>query len=264
MKKKITSIICFVVIIFNAAFILFCVNKLVGIRQDRVIIRKEIAELAREDQLILPSSNPTFPEDISIDQNKVLVKATASLTPDIPLKLLGIIQGSKNKAVIELINEKTNVIYSEGDKIGKILIQKIFKDKVLLNIHGNIYTLAFENSLPVEGELKVRYLSDNELLLNKKTLSSHVLDFAGEANKLKISKAVNKQGKGLKVSHIPQDGLIRELGLRNDDVIRTINGMQVDSVPKVLFIMNKLKSTRLIELGIIRNDLPLMMKYQLI
>ena len=65
----------------------------------------------------------------------------------------------------------------------------------------------------------------------------------------------------MKVRDIPQNGLIQDMGLKNEDIIKSINGEKVTSVPGALLIANKVKTAPIIELGIIRNGISMVLNY---
>ncbi|MFH2139035.1 MAG: hypothetical protein ABII88_11105 [Candidatus Omnitrophota bacterium] len=275
MKKFLIILLGFFIFSMNILFIGFRLSNLKHIHSKRQYINQRLELIAVRSAAFKVSCR--FPEQgaasssLIVDVPKNIMIAPPQilkqkLVKNIPIRLLGIVKGKSPVAFLELLDKKISGIYREGDNIGEATVCGIFSDKILLRIDGQEFELTFEKTIADKQDLPVEFIADNELLIEKKSFSKKVLDIAGEANKLKISRSVDidtQKIKGLQVSKVPKNGFIENLGLKDDDIISRVNGMQVDSIPKALGIMNKIKSSNLIKLEIIRNNIPLMLKYQI-
>ncbi|MDD5747310.1 MAG: PDZ domain-containing protein, partial [Candidatus Omnitrophica bacterium] len=63
------------------------------------------------------------------------------------------------------------------------------------------------------------------------------------------------------ITNVTQGGIIEEIGLKNNDILTQVNGIRLDNLFSLINIAQKLKTSKTIELEIVRNNVPLMLKY---
>ncbi len=272
MKKNYFRKFVFLIWLFNFSFIIFVLSYLPRIFAKRHNIEQRIKVIREQKQILelnsvqLPHQKARVPND---KKTHVLTTSGESarknqlVTENLKLRLLGIIQGKNASAFIELIDRNIGRIYRVGDRVGPAQLLKILSGQVLLNIRGKEKLLTFDESIPKAEQLPVQKIGKNSLVVKKADVILNVLNIANETNELSVKPVVNKKTKkieGIMVSDIPQNGFIKKFGLKNFDLIQRINGMQIDSIPKAIRIVSKLKTAKIIEVGLTRNNLPLTLK----
>ncbi|RKY35632.1 MAG: hypothetical protein DRP78_05305 [Candidatus Omnitrophota bacterium] len=186
------------------------------------------------------------------------------------LRLTGIIKGKIPLAFIELIDKKISGIYRKGENINNLKIKEILDNQVIFSLNdGNERILKFTLT-PVEDKLDKTFMvckNKLEMVINKQELITNVPEIASEVNKLKIDSVINKhtgQAQGLAIDNISADGFIRQLGLKNADVIKSINDLEIKNIFQAIGAVKQLRTAANIDIGIKRGQQLLTLKYKII
>lgn len=192
----------------------------------------------------------------------------------------GIIYGGSASTSIVLLEENSankNLVFKLGDtivpgkKISDITINKVFiagkgcPEYLEINYPspqmqrrfsqkgGNSNIAYSENGFERIGNTtNVTKQWVNDILSNK--LSS-VLEQARAVPYL-----VGGQVKGFTVTQIVSDSVYSKLGLKNGDVVSSINGIELNDAARAIQTLNSLRSESKIDLGIIRDGQPVSLK----
>jgi general secretion pathway protein C len=173
-------------------------------------------------------------------------------------------------SLCQLTNSDINetLVYAIGDKFMGARIYGIEKDRVLLDNEGrNEYidnnaaappNLGFA-PVPQPGQPAVaqsndvRQLSENQYVLAKATVNGALSDLSNLATQARIVPSFkNGVANGFKLFSIVPDSLYSKIGIQNGDVIRRINGYEMNSPDKALEIYQKLRDANRIEVEIER------------
>jgi general secretion pathway protein C len=171
-------------------------------------------------------------------------------------------------SLCQLTNSDINetLVYAIGDKFMGARIYGIERDRVLLDNDGrNEY---IDNSaaappnlgiMPVPqpgqpaAQNDVRQLSENQYVLAKTTVNGALSDLSQLATQARIVPSFkNGVANGFKLFSIVPDSLYSKIGIQNGDVIRRINGYEMNSPDKALEIYQKLRDANRIEVEIER------------
>ncbi|HWE23726.1 MAG TPA: type II secretion system protein GspC [Myxococcales bacterium] len=183
-------------------------------------------------------------------------------------------------SLCELTNGDTNetLVYAVGDKFMGARIYAIEKDRVMLDNDGrNEY---IDNSVaggpnvgvftpPVglgqaQPDNSVRQLSDNQYVLAKATVNGALTDLSQLATQARIVPSFkNGVANGFKLFSIVPDSLYAKIGIQNGDVIRRINGYEMNSPDKALEIYQKLRDANRIEVEIERRGETIRKSYSI-
>ena len=99
----------------------------------------------------------------------------------------------------------------------------------------------------------VRQLSENQYVLAKATVNGALSDLSNLATQARIVPSFkNGVANGFKLFSIVPDSLYSKIGIQNGDVIRRINGYEMNSPDKALEIYQKLRDANRIEVEIER------------
>jgi general secretion pathway protein C len=170
-------------------------------------------------------------------------------------------------------------VYGIGDKYQSARIYAIEKERVLLDHDGvNEY---IDNSglgapnlgvtpLPMPGVVQaanaegVRQLSENQYVVARSEINSALTNLSDLATKARIVPSFkNGVANGFKLFSIVPDSLYAKIGIQNGDVIRRINGYEMNSPDKALEIYQKLRDASRIEIEIERRGETLRKSYSI-
>ena len=90
----------------------------------------------------------------------------------------------------------------------------------------------------------------NELLSKIKILPSPDID----SDKLK----------GFSIDNIPSGSIIEKAGIKSGDIIHSVEGNVLESVPAAWRIFNSIRSQSQIEVVLLRGNMPVILRYEII
>jgi hypothetical protein len=97
-------------------------------------------------------------------------------------------------------------------------------------------------------------------------IEKRLLDaYSDIAKKVDIREAKDKDGRviGLTSANLSEIEVLTELGLQDNDILRTINGKGVDTAEEILNVLKSYPGARFFRVGIIRDGKPLKLEYNL-
>ena len=154
------------------------------------------------------------------------------------------------------------LVYGIGDNYQGARIYSVEKERVLLDHDGvNEYIDTNGLGLPSQGTVQVpreatdgvRRVSDRQYAVARRELNSALTNLPDRATKARIVPSFkNGVADGFKLFSIVPDSLYAKIGLQNGDVIRRINGYEMNSPEKALEIYQKLREASRIEIELER------------
>jgi len=157
-------------------------------------------------------------------------------------------------------------IYAIGDKYQNARIYQIEKERVLLDHDGVNEYIDTSGLGPVHrGDAGgVRQVSERRYVIARSELNSAITNLPDLATKARIVPSFkNGVADGFKLFSIVPDSLYSKIGIQNGDVIRRINGYEMNSADKALEIYQKLRDASHIELEIERRGETLRNAYSI-
>ena len=157
-------------------------------------------------------------------------------------------------------------VYAMGDKYQSARIYRIEKERVLLDHDGVNEYIDTAGLGPVQRAEAdgVRQLSPNHYVMTRSELNSRVTNLPDLATKARIVPSYkNGVADGFKLFSIVPDSLYAKIGIQNGDVIRRINGYEMNSPEKALEIYQKLRDASRIEVEIERRGETLRNAYSI-
>ncbi len=188
----------------------------------------------------------------------------------------------KRYSLCQITNPDLNEtqVYAMGDKYQGARIYGIEKERALLDNDGsNEY---IDNSaaappnlgvtpIPVPGGVPqasggegVKQLSENQYVVARSEINNALTNLSDLATKARIVPSFkNGVANGFKLFSIVPDSLYAKIGVQNGDVIRRINGYEMNSPDKALEIYQKLRDASRIEIEIERRGETLRKTYSI-
>ena len=180
------------------------------------------------------------------------------------LKLRGIIAGSPiaSRAIIEDTATKVAMPYKIGDHVASASVESIEPDRVIL-LHGGRKAVlqlhvgassAEEN--PLASEEKPEPAPSAPVVIDRQQPQPSVrLGYVEELFRKATIKPVVKDGQteGLEITGLEETPLTKLFGLRNGDVVQTVNGQNLNSKQKAFQVLKKARTQSKIDLQLLRD-----------
>ena len=170
-------------------------------------------------------------------------------------------------------------VYGIGDKYQGARIYGIEKERVLIDHDGvneyiddsgaaapNLGVVPIPGAPPVaqQGGEGVKQLSENQYVVARNEINSALTNLSDLATKARIVPSFkNGVANGFKLFSIVPDSLYAKIGIQNGDVIRRINGSEMNSPDKALEIYQKLRDASRIEIELERRGETLRKTYSI-
>jgi general secretion pathway protein C len=220
---------------------------------------------------------------------------TSSPSPDAAnhLRLVGLAAHLPSHfAVIEDVRRGVQHLYRVGDRVGSdgspsLTVARIEPDRVVLESSGGVYVLA-RGAEPVDRPREadttddasatalaaqhrstgarplVRRGRDDEYLLDRRAFEATVGNFDRVASQIRvIPNVVGGKAVGYRVFGIGSASVFSDLGLRNGDVLRSVNTVALTDPATALGILRDLPRERRITLNIDRRQRPQTLTYEI-
>ena len=224
-----------------------------------------------------PTANKSLPGDPA---------AQDGLQPaeeELGLALVGTVSGSPavSRAIIKDIQTNMLNLYKTGQTVAGACVESIEKNAVILLHNGQRKTLTLKTTVKSAdgaGGNHTRTPSSQQTVSRTTTVAKPNLPLneAPAQVPAKIEQVesilgqavvepyvVKGQVEGLKVTGLEGIGAAKDLGLKNGDIIRVVNGQQVTSKQKAYQIFKKARTQAIIDIELLRSNEPQKLSFPL-
>jgi general secretion pathway protein C len=157
-------------------------------------------------------------------------------------------------------------VYAIGDRYQGARIYAVERERVLIDNNGvneyidnnaaappNLGVTPLPQPQAAGGGEGVKQLSENQYVVAKSEINNALTNLSDLATKARIVPSFkNGVANGFKLFSIVPDSLYAKIGVQNGDVIRRINGYEMNSPDKALEIYQKLRDASRIEIELER------------
>lgn len=183
------------------------------------------------------------------------------------LKLWGTVAGDSDRsyAVIEDTKKREQNLYRVGDTIQSAEVKMILRSKVVLGVQGKDEVLLMEEMQKSSGRsigrspaVQRRSGSSSPVRAQRVSLRRNMINDAFQnINKLMTEIKIQphmEDGRpaGLALSNIKPNSIFRRMGLRNGDVLKSVDGNEIGSVDDALRLYENMKSASQVSVQIQR------------
>lgn len=176
-----------------------------------------------------------------------------------------------NKGWINIEDKSSNQshILSFGDKIDEYELFALFKDYVLFRKNNKEYKLEIkEKEIPnfdiEEAKNEEIQIKENGAVINRNYLNSYVTNIDNIWNNITINEIKNGQFiDGFKIEKIKKKSVFEKLGLKENDVIKSVNNSELNSYAKAFEVFNDLANIRYLNIEILRNNELVELNYEI-
>jgi general secretion pathway protein C len=157
-------------------------------------------------------------------------------------------------AIIEDLKTNQQKAYRLGQRIKDWRIVSISRGKVVLERRGRTESLEIDYQGEATETQFTRRLAGNKRVISKTAILNRASEMHKALSKIEVAPYhINGKVEGVKVRGIEPGGPIWEMGIKNGDVIRRVNGYLIDNAKKAIEVAKKLKRESEIKLELQRN-----------
>ncbi len=180
------------------------------------------------------------------------------------LRLVGIVAGgpATSRAIIEDMATQATSPYRIGDVIASATIQSIESDRVVLIHNGQSKVLVLHAGRAAKGPApfdanNVGQANPQRPLeaVQPPSAPSARLGYVEDLFRSATIEPYVKNGRteGLRITGLEQSPLAAIVGLRNGDIVQTVNGQSLDSKQKAFQVLKKARTQSTINMQLLRN-----------
>jgi general secretion pathway protein C len=191
---------------------------------------------------------------------------------NLDIKLWGTVSGKSDMryAVIELKgpdNRRRQSLFQEGEQIESARIEKIMRDRVVLNLNGENQVLKLEK-YQLKGRSRRRSTAvrraqtrptTQRRIIRRATIERAA---ANIGDLMTQAKFVPHQD-GMRIMSVKPTSVFRRMGLRNGDILTGVDGRPIRSIDDALSLYHGLKGSDQLSLEISRRGRPRTINYQI-
>jgi type II secretory pathway component PulC len=185
------------------------------------------------------------------------------------LELLGTIMGNPSLAFIYEPQTQSRRLYKTNDRIGDFIISKILSGKVMLEKDGKGYELFLTSRENEPAKVADSFLTKDgsgTMIVSKFQMIGQMFKAKDTLAKIKIVPlAGNEPNKlsGFRIDNVPSGSVIEEAGIKNGDIIYSVQGQRLQSMQSALSVFNRIQNQSRIEVVLLRNDQPVTLRYEI-
>lgn len=175
------------------------------------------------------------------------------------LKLLGTVTGDDDKAyaVIQDTSQNKHDLYRTGDTVQHATLKLILREKVVLQVNGKDEILEIEavsnSQKTVPRGVKPDRTTSRNVNLKRSQIESAVQNINTLMQQVRVRPHfTNGKPDGLSLTQIKPNSIFTKMGIRNGDIITSVDGSMIKSVDDALKLYQSLQSSSKVKLQLKR------------
>ena len=174
-------------------------------------------------------------------------------------------------AIVENARSGQIMMYEIGEAIDGLRIIDISRGEITIGREGGNYKLSFPQGAILQP------LTDNSskdkwynifkdgdtIVTDKATIKGAIYRIGSIMKNVKIKPAfVDGKKSGVMVTSLKEIGSLAEIGVKKGDIIKTVNGLKLNSPYQIFNAYRKLRNGEEFKVDVIRNNKPLVLTYR--
>lgn len=175
--------------------------------------------------------------------------------------------------IIEEKSSKKSTILKQLEKFHGYTLAKLYKTYVIFERDSNKYKLEIPKEKNVNYEVEKKnkvsvneniVVNGNSVSVNRNYLNSYVSNLDKVWKDIAITD-IRKKGliEGFQVNRVNKNSVFGELGLKQNDVIKSVNGTKIKSYADAFKIYNEINKLDYLTLEILRNNEIVELNYEI-
>lgn len=210
--------------------------------------------------------------------------ATTAIVPSqLPLELIGTVVFQNSRFSVALIRERSQKgaqYYALGEQVLSARIHKIERHRVILENGARLESLelkAAESKLSASKPLSSQptigispatdfeELSPNRYVIPQSTVDDVLANFNLVLTQARMVPNITPEGKteGFKVFQIRDGSIYQKLQMKDNDIIRRVNGVDLDTFEKATGLFTALRNEKSISIDLVRNGQRINYTYEI-
>lgn len=229
----------------------------------------QVTPVIEQTQDISISETVTAPEATE-QAAAAQTQETISVEAMLSLELIGTAMGNVKDpiALIKDLDGGREGMYKTGHMVKDARVVRIVKGEVELDFNGKQVVLrtseAKRLAKNVYSESEMILRDGEQITVNKKALIKDSRTVMKSLRQLKVKPAVEAQKViGMKIEGVSDDNIAAVAGLRDKDIVTSINYQSINSYQKALQVVNKLRNQNEINISLLRDGKPLQLCYKM-
>jgi general secretion pathway protein C len=205
----------------------------------------------------------------------------APVTTPLKLKLWGVAvheHPDHSYSIIEDLGARKQGVYGINAAVpGGATVKTIEWDKVILSHNGKDEVLELASKAPLSAKpapaaaapapsppsgVGIQALSDTEFLVPRTEVDSALENMSQLFTQIRaVPHFEGGQSIGFRLFAIRRGSLFDKIGLKNGDIVTSINGSPMSDPSRAVSLLQELKDARNLEVDALRNQQPLQLKY---
>ena len=213
-----------------------------------------------------PLATPLKQSDGSSPHNKPSSDRESQLATAPNLRLAGTsVWGKAASAIIEDLTEGTQGSYRLGDTIQGFKITNISKERVTLAKNGQEIVLEVTKSTaPLPPEKLAWKIDDNQWGLSTEQVAKKISNIDQYIGQVAVYQHYEgAEPSGFAIHHLAEGNDIEAMGIEDGDIIRAVNGLEINDMTDVLKAVYELSDAREFQVEIERNNETKTISYEL-
>lgn len=187
------------------------------------------------------------------------------------LKLKGtiVVEGLDSLCIIQDIATQKEEVYKKGDLVGGSEIVQIKRDHVVLKTPTGLASLIVYGGISLPGlssqvsEL-VKQVASNRWSFSRDELTKVVSSPNELLAQVKVTPYLEAgQVRGFRLDDVQKGSLAESLGVRDGDVIRKVEGQELDGIERAIQIYKEAKDKPMIRIEVERDGRPVTLTYEI-
>ena len=185
------------------------------------------------------------------------------------LELLGTIMGNPSMAFIYNPQAQSSGLYKVNDILEDSKITQILSGKIILEKDGSTQELFLTSRRPKPAKENESFVAKDEsgtMIISKFQMMTQMFKANEILSKIKImplADAVPNKLKGFRIDNVPSGSIIEEAGIKDGDIIYSVQGQRLQSMQDALAMFNRIQNQSRVEVVLLRNDQPITLRYEL-
>ncbi len=184
------------------------------------------------------------------------------------IKLIGtVVAGEKSAAMVSVQSSRKQEVFFLHEEIQPhVTLEEVAATGIVVNNHGKRERISIEAGKPIAQAPRVtapkkaaaapRVAMPNTInrKINRSKLNAQMRNFSTLLSQARVSPHfTNKKPDGFMISEIVKGSLYDEIGLKNGDIIKKVNGESVTGAEQAMRMYRELQSATFIDVEIERN-----------